>query len=327
MSDQSSTHKSVAVECDEIYKENLSLLDWCRKNPDEEIVNECIVFCNINIEKLKLMKKYLAKTGGQKQACLFTINLLQSILDDYERIFVKEGGNLVSDKQIKWLDSEVAFDGAIRIGIIKNLSHVDPKFFFNDAKSLFVSEMNKTLKTEKCNLKVYTVLETTYERQKGDESVEELKHFSTKAFPIYIISNLKQLFIENIQDPTLTDMEEFQQRESGWTLKRIELLNVIISKFNPQRCGCFISLPKAISDKRACINIINSDDECFKWSVVSALAHLKGYKINNPTRIQTYGKYENEFYLNFSGIDLPMDINDIPKFEQQNNLSINLYIL
>ena len=157
--------------------------------------------------------------------------------------------------------------------------------------------------------------------------MEEVKHFSTKAFAIYIVSDLEQLFIEHIQDPTLTDMEEFTERESGWTLKRIELLNVIISKFNPQRCGCFIPLPKFIANRKACVNIVNSDDQCLKWSIVSALAHLKGYKMNNCHQVGTYRKFENEFCLVFSGIDLPMDLNDISKFEQKNNLSINLYIL
>ena len=38
-------------------------------------------------------------------------------------------------------------------------------------------------------------------------------------------------------------------------------------KYNPTRGGKFISLPKWVSNKKACINIKNQDAKCFKCSV------------------------------------------------------------
>lgn len=170
-------------------------------------------------------------------------------------------------------------------------------------------------------MKVFTGLEATYAREKGGQSVKEL-HFNIKTFPIFYISDPKKLFDKNVSDLTLKDMEEFEGRDSGWSLLRIELLNVIINRYNPMRSGSFISLPDVIVKKNACINIKNSNDEYFKWSVIAALCHLKDYKIHNVSNVSEYRKYEGEFDLNFDGLEFPIRLTDIAKFEKQNILLI-----
>lgn len=99
---------------------------------------------------------------------------------------------------------------------------------------------------------------------KHDEVIEELKHFQVKAFPIFIHSNIKELFEINVIGPTMRDMDEFEERDSGWFLQRVEHLNVIICKYNPMRCASYIKLPTSIANKKACINVKNTDEECFR---------------------------------------------------------------
>lgn len=316
---------SIPIDCSKTYDEIVNYVEYCRIHPDEDIIRECIIFCDLNIKKLNTLKATQTITGAHKQSCHFTISLIQSLRDDLKSMLVKEGGQL--GKNIKWLESESAFEKSIRTAIIKNIRHIDPKKFFEEAKSIFTFEIQKTLNTEKHNLKVYAILEATFVREKGEETVSELKHFNTKSFSIFVISDIPKLFEENISNVILNDMEEFENRESGWTLKRIELLNIIINKYNPMRCGSYIPLPPAIANKKACINVKNFDDECFKWAIISALVHLKGYKINNSDRVNEYKKYEEEFTLNFDGLEFPIQPDCIPIFEKQNNLSINLYVL
>ena len=283
------------------------------------------MFCDLNIQKFQTLRQTVAKTGGQKQACFYTINLIQSLQDDLKSILEKEGGQLGNN--VKWIDSQSAFEKSIRTGIIKNLRHVEPVEFFEDAKSVFTAEIRKTLDDKKQSLKVYTILEVLFAKEKGEETVEELKHFKTKSFPIFFVSDIELLFEIHVSDEILNDIPEFELRDPGWTLKRIELLNVIISKYNPIRCGSYIPLPISVAKKHACINLKNSDNQCFKWAVLSALVHLKGYKIHNLNNISEYKKYEGEFNLNFNGLEFPIQPVDIPKFEKQNYLSINLYML
>ena len=53
-----------------------------------------------------------------------------------------------------------------------------------------------------------------------------------------------------------------------------------------------------------------------------ASLHLIQHK-NHPTRVLKYQEYEHE--LNMSGIQYPVDIKVIGKFEHQNNISVNAY--
>ena len=65
----------------------------------------------------------------------------------------------------------------------------------------------------------------------------------------------------------------------------------------------------------------NADQECFKWSVTRALNPVK----KNSERISKDLRKRAEC-LNFQGIEFPMKIKDIDKFEKQNRgLSINVF--
>ena len=68
-------------------------------------------------------------------------------------------------------------------------------------------------------------------------------------------------------------MEEFQEKDSGWTLHSIVKLEVNINKLNQKKKttmkgSTYIKLPKQIEEKKVCINVQNRDDnECFKWDI------------------------------------------------------------
>ena len=56
----------------------------------------------------------------------------------------------------------------------------------------------------------------------------------------------------------------------------------------------------------------NKDNKCFLWSVFRYLHFVQ----KNGSRIKDLRKYEND--LNFKGIDFPIKVRDIQKFENQN---------
>ena len=88
------------------------------------------------------------------------------------------------------------------------------------------------------------------------------------------------------------------------------------------RGSSYIELPASIQEKHAWVNVQNfDDDQCFKWAVLSTLHPAE----RNPGRLSNYQQYENE--PNFEGIAFPLMPKDVPKFEHQNNISINVYIL
>ena len=86
------------------------------------------------------------------------------------------------------------------------------------------------------------------------------------------------------------------------------------------RGSSYVDLPAHIRNKTACINVQNHDNMCFKWAILSALHPARA-----SWRVTEYRRYEDE--LNFAGIEFPVTPNGISKFEAQNNVSVNLYIL
>ena len=84
------------------------------------------------------------------------------------------------------------------------------------------------------------------------------------------------------------------------------------------KSSSYVSLPKGLKAKRGCLNIQNNDEKCFLWSIMLHRVQLR----NHQFRVLKYKEYERE--LNISGIQYPVDIKDISKFEHQNNISVNL---
>ena len=59
----------------------------------------------------------------------------------------------------------------------------------------------------------------------------------------------------------------------------------------------------------------------FLRSILASLHPVQ--RRNNPDRVTKYEEYEHD--LNMSGIQYPVDIKNIGKFEHQNNISVNVY--
>ena len=113
----------------------------------------------------------------------------------------------------------------------------------------------------------------------------------------------------------------YQKEGSGWSLDQVLHLDLNIAQYKPLKGSSYIPLPKKLSNKKAIINVKNSDNKCFMWSV---LASLHPVKLNRyPERIYHYESFQNE--LKFDGIEFPVTVDKIATFERQNNISINLF--
>jgi len=116
----------------------------------------------------------------------------------------------------------------------------------------------------------------------------------------------------------LTLLEEFQEGDSGWALSCILNLTVNANKYNPLHAGCYIKLSREIMMKRVVVNVQSMDNA---WSVVAAL-HPAEKKSERKTSYLDYTTV-----LNLKNIVFPMTLNQIKKFENLNDISINVYCI
>ena len=164
-------------------------------------------------------------------------------------------------------------------------------------------------------------LACTFRKEVNEIVRYTLGYFVSENFIITQSSNLDEI-IENIREDFDEKIAQFESRGSGWALDECDRLDLRIGVYNPLARGCHIELPKQLKNKHAIINIDSDDNKCFLWSICAALYST----CNHPERVKQYYKYENEFVL--KGIDYPVKLNDIDKFEQNNNnldISINVY--
>ena len=121
------------------------------------------------------------------------------------------------------------------------------------------------------------------------------------------------LFVR-MTERAIENMASQQQAEgSGWRLHSIIRLELHVVNYNPLRGEAWVALAKELANKNAIINPQNKDDKCFLWCVLRALNPTK----DHPERIDKKLK-EKENTLNMEGIEYPVSLKDIGKFEKQN---------
>ena len=84
-------------------------------------------------------------------------------------------------------------------------------------KKQFIIQVNKALEDHH-SVKVNAVLTAEYVIVKDDEEIVEIKNFITKSVRLYSSTDLSKWFLINILQLIDADMEEFQERDSGWLL-------------------------------------------------------------------------------------------------------------
>ena len=128
--------------------------------------------------------------------------------------------------------------------------------------------------------------------------------------------NLKSTDINKMIDKCLTkikeDLETYELNGSGWYFKFADKVELHTSEYNPSKGSSYIKLPDWITNKKAIVNIKNSDEKCFLWCILRYL-HPKE---SHEWRVTDLKKYENELIT--KGITFPMSLKDISKFEKLN---------
>ena len=108
---------------------------------------------------------------------------------------------------------------------------------------------------------------------------------------------------------------------SGWILEKVEKICLNTYDYKPIAGTSYIPTPEAIAAKNAVINVQNkSDKNCFEYSVLAALYHNEIK--HNAQRTYHYKKYLGKV---LKGCKESMRIDDIPKFESLNDISIAVY--
>ena len=150
------------------------------------------------------------------------------------------------------------------------------------------------------------VFKTTMERLMRNSTRDELE------------DQLNTKFHDDIEK----SIDEFTENGSGWVFLKISEVRISMFDYDALPGGSsYIETPKKIANKNAIINVQNRDNKCFLWSILAALHE----PATNAQRVAKYKPYENELYDNELDYPVKPNSHQISKFEEKNNLSINIY--
>src|SRR5688572_16813937 len=109
-----------------------------------------------------------------------------------------------------------------------------------------------------------------------------------------------------------TLIETFTNAGSGWSINQLGNVTLHIADYDAIGGSSYIASPAWLSKKKATLNIVNKDDQCFLYCILAAAHPVR----KNAERISKYVPYLNE--LNIEGLTLPIEIGQIPLFEANN---------
>ena len=126
---------------------------------------------------------------------------------------------------------------------------------------------------------------------------------------------------QDIHNTLMQKLDDEQLEGSGFVFQEIEEVILEIYAVNDIQASSYIELPGKYKDNKSIINIKNKDQYCFLWCILAQLYPVENHK----DRISKYIIHLNE--LNLKGLEFPMKVKDISKFENLNNLNINVFEL
>ena len=125
----------------------------------------------------------------------------------------------------------------------------------------------------------------------------------------------------NVHNSLMQKLDDEQLEGSGFVLNGIFNVILEIYKVNYIQASSWVELPEKYKNNKSIINIKNDDQFCFLWCILAHLFPVEDHK----NRTSSYSMHTNKLILN--GLEFPMKVKDIPKFENLNNLNVNVFEL
>ena len=217
-------------------------------------------------------------------------------------------------KPLKPIELEQAFGLAYRSYRINGRPKIDVDTFFNGIGKRLIELIERELKT-RTSARVQTTAWIRFVRDDEEERIE-------LAFNSLMTSAYRGSKTDQIVDGMIANMK-FQIENpallnSRFVFDEFLYLDVNFHQPNLMRGSSYLSLPDWLARKKAIVNPHNDDEECFKWSVIA----VEKVGMKDPQRVSNLRKFTDNY--DWSGLEFPVSIEGIGKFETRNSISVNV---
>ena len=219
-------------------------------------------------------------------------------------------------KPFKPIELEQAFGGSYRSYRVNGKPKMDVDTFFNRIRKELIELIKRELKT-RTSARIQTTAWIRFVRddEEGQERVELA--FNSLMTSIYRGSEPDQI-VDGMTANVKFQIENPALLNSRFVFDEFLHLDVNFHQLNLMRGSSYLPLPDWLVSKKAIVNPHNDDEEFFKWSVIAA----ENAGMKDPQRVWNLRKFMDNYHQ--SGLEFPVSIKDIGKFETRNNISVNV---
>ena len=171
--------------------------------------------------------------------------------------------------------------------------------------------------------------------QQTNERHEEIIGFTSSFNTTLRINSDFSSAYSNARNKITDDFMNWLRDGSSWQFERTEEVTLSIANYNPlsNGGGSWFPLPSKIKRKKCILNIRNVDLQCFEYCILGAIYfnnkkyQRQGEKYKNKLSNPSF--YQNKLgkILNMEGTSCPMQLDDIPVFENNNKeFGVNVWV-
>ena len=181
-----------------------------------------------------------------------------------ERLIAKRNSLKI---ELSWGPKELegALGGAYRRYRTDGIERMDVDTYFSRTRKFLIDLFNK----ETMNRAVRSQA-TTWIRFVRDEVEQVSLAFNSRMMTVYSLNDKNEIVTAMIEHMA-QQIENPALRNSKFVFDRVLHMDVDFHRLNLTRGSSHVSLPDWLMKKKAIINPKNSDMECFKWAVITAM--------------------------------------------------------
>ena len=228
----------------------------------------------------------------------------------------KWGAASTKPKPFKPIELEQAFGGAYKSYRINGKPKLDVDTFFNRIRKELIELIKRELRT-RTSARIQTTAWIRFVRddEEGQERIEVafnslMTSVHRGSEPDQIVDRMIANMKFQIENPALLN--------SRFVFDEFLYLDVNFHQLNLTRGSSYLPLPDWLVRKKVIVDPHNDDKECFKWSVIAA----ENVGMKDPQCVSNLRKFMDNY--DWSGLEFPVSIKDIGKFETRNYISVNV---
>ena len=236
----------------------------------------------------------------------------------YNRVtgFTGNETRIKEPKPFKPIELEQAFRGAYRSYRINGRPKIDVNMFFNRIGKELIELIERELKTRtSARTQTTAWIRSIRDNEEGQERVELA--FNSLMMSVYRGSETDQIVDRMIANMKF-QIENQALLNSRFVFDEFLYLDVDFHQLNLMRGSSYLALPDWLAREKVLVNPHNDDEKCFKWSVIT----VEKVGMKDPQRVSNFRKFTDNY--DWSGLEFPVSIKEIGKFEARNNISVNV---